>query len=146
VEFCVIPWISLTYLLIAFHPGSWPQSGRTLLSVPFMAAILFTCGPQLLNNHRLPCWAFNRGFQIIARAEMWFQISAPPAQPSRHSRASQVPTKHWYSATFQSANYCIFPASTALKKLFASNIIWGRRPSMYGVQLPLHWRMILRYT
>ena len=33
----------------------------------------------------------------------------------RHSYASLVPTKHWYSATVHSANYCIFPASIAMK-------------------------------
>src|SRR6218665_2209709 len=33
----------------------------------------------------------------------------------RHSCASQVPTKHRYFATFNSSNYCIFPASSAMK-------------------------------
>ena len=32
-----------------------------------------------------------------------------------HFCVSQVPTKHWYSATVHSANYCIFPASISMK-------------------------------
>ena len=36
-------------------------------------------------------------------------------QASRHSCASQVPTKQRYSATFQSANFSIFPAPIAVK-------------------------------
>ena len=35
--------------------------------------------------------------------------------PFRHSFASQVQTKHPYSATVHSANYCIFPVSIAMK-------------------------------
>src|SRR6218665_1788244 len=35
----------------------------------------------------------------------------------RHSCACQVPKKHRYFATFHSANYCIFPASIAMKKI-----------------------------
>src|SRR6218665_546350 len=52
---------------------------------------------------------------------------------------ARSPKKHRYFATFHSANYCIFPVSIAMKNnCFNQNIIWGRTPSMYGVQLPLH--------
>src|SRR6218665_392152 len=59
----------------------------------------------------------------------------------------QVPTKHRYFATFHSPNYCILPASIAMKNNCFNQTSYGEEEhQLYGVQLPLHGRMIIRYT
>ena len=67
----------------------------------------------------------------------------------QHSCACQVPMKHGYSANLQSANYCIFPTSIAMKNSCFHQISYGKEDhqcKVSTIQLPLHWRMILRYT
>ena len=70
---------------------------------------------MLASSQRKPIFRIEEYRRNILQCnESW----TPYIDGLRHSCDSQVPTKHRYFATFHSANYCIFPASIAMKNNF----------------------------